>query len=92
MPNLFQNNWQPQIMPQTNMALQNNFNNFNLASLGQSQQYPPQNTYPSQQNPMMQQQPTNINNNLGQNPMMEQQYNNSAMGMNQGGMGMNQGY
>jgi hypothetical protein len=56
-------------MPATNMALQNNFNNFNLAALGVAQQpqqfsppqnYPPQNMMPPQQTP---QQP-----NFGQQP------------------------
>lgn len=50
-PALFTTNWQPQVMPATNLALQNNFNNFNLASLGGGQQYPPANNYPPQQQP-----------------------------------------
>lgn len=69
MPNLFQSNWQPQVMPQINMALQNNFNNFNLASLGHPQQYPPQNSYPPQQNNMMQQQHQNSNMGMNQGGM-----------------------
>jgi hypothetical protein len=50
-PSLFSNNWQPQVMPNTNMALENNFNNFNLASLGAQQQYPPSNYPPNSQQP-----------------------------------------
>lgn len=46
MPSMFQNNWQPQMMPMTNMALQNNFNNFNMASMGMAQNYPPKNNVP----------------------------------------------
>ena len=42
------------MMPATNLALQNNFNNFNLASLGGGQQYPPQ--MQQQMQPQMQQQ------------------------------------
>lgn len=89
MPNMFTTNWQPQLMPPTNMALQNNFNNFNMATMGLAQNYPPQNmqsppqNYPPQNN--FNQPP---NNNFGQTPqpnmMMEQQFNNSNMGMNGG--------
>lgn len=60
-PSLFTVNWQPQVMPATNLAVQNNFNNFNLASLGAPQQYPPSN-YPPQQN-------------MGQPPQMTPQQN-----------------
>jgi hypothetical protein len=52
-------NWTPQVMPATNMALQNNFNNFNLASLGGGQQYPPQ-QYPPIQQGMNQGPPPNM--------------------------------
>ncbi len=48
MPALFQNNWAPQAMPTTNMALQNNFANFNLNNLGSNMNMAPQ--YPPQQN------------------------------------------
>jgi hypothetical protein len=56
MPNTFQNNWAPKLMPPTNMILPNNFNNFNLNNMGGGGQYPPQQqqqmggTYPPQQN------------------------------------------
>lgn len=42
MPSLFQSNWTPQVMPTTNMSLQNNFANFSLNNMGGGQQYPPQ--------------------------------------------------
>ncbi len=97
-PSLFNNNWQPQIMPATNMALQNNFNNFNLSNLGGGQQYPPSN-YPQnnqQQNFGQQGQQQNFNQtpNMGQTPGYGQgqnmghqqgqnnQFENSGMGMN----------
>lgn len=48
MPNVFQNNWSPKMMPITNMALTNDFNNFQLNQM-QQQNYPPQNQgYPPQ--------------------------------------------
>lgn len=65
MPSLFSSNWQPQVMPTTNMALQNNFNNFNLASLGAPQQYPPSNYPPNNQQPNFGQGPQQ---NMGQTP------------------------
>ncbi len=85
-------------MPATNFALQNNFNNFNLSSLGGGQQYPPQNYPPMQQSmnqgppPMQQnfgQQPQQNfgqtpQQNFGQTPGNNQQFENSGMGMNQG--------
>lgn len=48
MPNVFQNNWNPKAMPLTNLAVTNDFNNFQL---NQMQQYnPPQNQgYPPAQ-------------------------------------------
>jgi len=70
-------------MPATNMALQNNFNNFNLASLGGGQQYPPQ-QYPPQQYPPIQQ---NMNQGPPQNMggyNQQQQFNNSNMAMTPG--------
>lgn len=51
---VFQNNWAPKLMPMTNMALTNNFNNFQLNQMQQNypqqnQGYPPQNQgYPPQ--------------------------------------------
>jgi hypothetical protein len=57
MPMVFQNNWTPKMMPQTNMALTNDFNNFQLNQMAQNvapqnQGYPPQQNqgYPPQQN------------------------------------------
>ena len=51
-PMQFTQNWAPQIMPAQTLQVQNNFNNFNLASLGTGQQYPPQQQqYPPQQYP-----------------------------------------
>jgi hypothetical protein len=87
MPSMFQTNWQPQMMPMTNMALQNNFNNFNMAAMGMAQSYPPQNVPPPQnyppQNNMMNMQPpqnnfnqapqNNMNMNGQQNQMMQPQ-------------------
>jgi len=40
MPPVFQTNWAPQNMPIANMALENNFNNFQLSQM-QEQQFPP---------------------------------------------------
>lgn len=40
MPQLFQTNWTPQVMPMTNMVLPNNFANFNMAAMGVSNGYP----------------------------------------------------
>ena len=58
MPNVFQQNWAPQQMPATNLALSNNFANYNLGQMGggyQQQQYPPQQQqYPPQQYPQQQ--------------------------------------
>lgn len=50
MPNVFQNNWHPKAMPLTNLAVTNDFNNFNLNQMQQN--YPPQNQGypPAQQN------------------------------------------
>ena len=42
MPMVFQNNWAPQNMPMSNLALVNNFNNFQLTQM-QEQMYPPMN-------------------------------------------------
>lgn len=58
MPMVFQNNWTPKMMPQTNMALTNDFNNFQLNQMAQNmpqqnQGYPPQQQ--SQGNPPQQQ-------------------------------------
>ena len=56
MPNVFQQNWSPQVMPQTDLALTNNFQNYNLNQMGggyhqQQQGYQPQQQqgYPPQQ-------------------------------------------
>ncbi len=90
-PSLFNNNWQPQVMPATNMALQNNFNNFNLASLGGGgQQYPPSNYPPNQQQNLGQGQGQGQQQNFGQTPQPNMghqqgpnnQFDNSGMGMN----------
>lgn len=53
MPNIFQSNWTPQMMPDTNMAVVNNFNNFQLSQMQQQPQYPPQpqQGYPQQIHP-----------------------------------------
>ena len=51
MPSVFQNSWSPQVMPQYDMSLQNNFQNNNLASMQQGypqQSYPQQQVYPQQ--------------------------------------------
>jgi hypothetical protein len=40
MPQVFQSNWSPQIMPATNMVLPNNFLNAAINTMG-GQQYPP---------------------------------------------------
>lgn len=61
MPNIFQNNWAPKMMPNTNLALTNDFNNYQLQQMQnqgyanqqqvypQNQGYPPQNQgYPPQ--------------------------------------------
>ena len=56
-------------MPATNFALQNNFNSFNLGSMGGGQQYPPM-QQPMMQQPMQQQQFNNSN--MGMNPGMNQ--------------------
>lgn len=53
MPNIFTSNWAPQAMPATNMAVVNNFNNFQISQM-QPQQYPP---VPQQGYPMQQMQP-----------------------------------
>ena len=45
----FTQNWAPQVMPAQTLQVQNNFNNFNLSSLGGGQQYPPQQHHPPQQ-------------------------------------------
>ena len=49
MPNVFQNNWAPKMMPNTNLALTNDFNNYQL---GQMQQSPT--GYPNQVHPQNQ--------------------------------------
>ena len=41
MPNIFQNNWHPKAMPMTNLAVTNDFNNFQLNQMQQN--YAPQN-------------------------------------------------
>jgi len=79
-PQQFTQNWTPQVMPPTNLALQNNFNNFNLSSLGGGQQYPPQQP---QQYPPQQPQQYPPQQNFGQ----QGGYN----GHETSGMGMNQG-
>lgn len=50
MPNVFQQNWAPQQMPMTNMALSNNFANYQLGQMGGGypQQGYPQQPYPQQ--------------------------------------------
>jgi hypothetical protein len=59
-PMQFTQNWAPQLMPAHTLQVQNNFNNFNLASLGTGQQYPPQQQqYPPQQYPPQQYPPQN---------------------------------
>lgn len=35
-PNMFQNNWAPKMMPNTNLALTNDFNNYQLGQMQQS--------------------------------------------------------
>lgn len=40
MPNIFQNNWNPQIMPSMDMAIANDFANFNLNNLPPQLQAP----------------------------------------------------
>jgi hypothetical protein len=40
MPQVFQNNWSPQVMPMTNLELPNNFANFNLNAMGGGGGYP----------------------------------------------------
>jgi len=105
-PQTFTVNWQPQVMPATNFALQNNFNNFNLSSLGGGQQYPPMMQQPMQppmQQPMqppMQQPMQNYGNQGGygqqqggygqQGGNNNNQFENSGMGMNNNAYG--QGY
>ena len=44
MPSVFQSGWSPQVMPQTNMSLQNSFQNDQLVSMQQG--YPQQQVYP----------------------------------------------
>lgn len=39
-PKVFQNSWSPQMMPMTNMTLNNDFNNFNLNAMGGGGGYP----------------------------------------------------
>ncbi len=54
MPNVFQNNWAPKLMPITNLALTDNFVNAQINNMQsnyppQNQGYPPQNqVYPNQ--------------------------------------------
>ncbi len=62
MPQMFQSNWTPQVMPMTNLVLPNTFNNFNLSSLPPlplddlpPQQSPNPMNVPPQQNSMMNQ-------------------------------------
>lgn len=47
MPSVFQSGWSPQVMPQTDMALMNNFQNPNLAQM-QGYGYQQQQVYPQQ--------------------------------------------
>lgn len=47
MPNVFQNSWSPKVMPNTNLALTNDFNNYQLGQM-QMQQSPT--GYPNQGN------------------------------------------
>lgn len=52
MPSVFQSGWSPQVMPQTDMALMNNFQNQNLAQMqgyGYQQQVYPQQGYNNEQ-------------------------------------------
>lgn len=90
MPTMFQTNWQPQMMPATNMALQKNFNNFNMASMGLAQSYPPQNMPPQNYPPQNMMTPQNNFNQPQQNNFNQPQQNNfnqpPIMGM---GMGPN---
>ena len=69
MPPVFQQNWAPQQMPSTNLALSNNFANYNLNQMGggypqqgyqqqypnQQQVHPQSQPYPQQQYPTQQQ-------------------------------------
>ena len=84
-PSLFTQNWQPQVMPVTNIALQNNFNNFNLASLGGGQQYPPM-QQPMMQQPIMQQPMMN----QVQQPMIQTPQQNYGQQPQQQGYNQNQ--
>lgn len=88
-PSLFTNNWTPQMMPATNLALQNNFSNFNLSNLGNGgQQYPPSNYQPPQPQQNFGQQPQQQQNfgqqpNFGQTPGQNNgqgPYNNNGQG------------
>jgi hypothetical protein len=40
MPQVFQSNWAPKMMPQTNMQLTNTFANFNMEAMGGGGGYP----------------------------------------------------
>jgi hypothetical protein len=82
MPNVFQNNWSPKSMPMTNMAVNNNFANFQLNQM-QQQNYPP----PPPQNQGYPQQ------NQGYPPQNQGNYgqNQGNYGQNQGNYGQNQG-
>lgn len=83
-PSLFNNNWQPQVMPATNLAIINNFNNFNLSNLSAPQQYPPSN-YP----------PNGQQQNFAQGPQNQQNYGQGPQNYGQGvqnNMGQTPGY
>ncbi len=77
MPNVFQNNWTPKMMPMTNLALTNDFNNFQLNQM----QMPQQGGYPQQQQGGYPQQ-------QGGYPQQQGGYNNQQMMMEQTEMQM----
>ena len=101
MPQIFQHDWTPKMMPQTVLILPNNFNNFNLNAM-QPQVMPPlpppnMNINQGMNNNIMNQGMNNNNMNQGMNNNMNQGMNNNNMnqgiGMNSNnmnqGMGMN---
>lgn len=54
LPSIFKNNWAPQMMPSTNLSLNNDFANFNINAMSQMGQGPPMQR-PMQQGPPIQQ-------------------------------------
>lgn len=93
MPNVFQNSWSPKVMPNTNLALTNDFNNYQLGQM-QMQQSPT--GYPNQGN---QGYPPNQPNQGNQgyppnqgNQGYPQNQGNQGYNPNQGNQGYNQGY